>query len=72
MLHARMPPPLFILQALGKFSRLRHLDISYSVAPGTLADVAAVVGQLSQLQQLHLSGVGLKGRLTCELVDKSK
>jgi hypothetical protein len=60
------------LQALAKFSRLVHLDISYSTAPGSLADVAAVAGGLPQLQQLHLRGVGLKGSFGCELLQAGK
>lgn len=55
-------------KSLAKFTRLQHVDISYSVAPGSLADVANVIRGLSQLQQLHLRGIGLSGPLSCELV----
>ncbi|KAF6261650.1 hypothetical protein COO60DRAFT_743957 [Scenedesmus sp. NREL 46B-D3] len=59
-------------KALAQFSRLVHLDVSYSSAPGSLADVAAVVGSLPQLQQLHLRGVGLRGSFSCELLEAGK
>lgn len=59
-------------QVLGRFSRLQHLDMSYSVAKGSLADVAAVVAQLPELQQLHLRGVGLAGPFGCELLDAAR
>jgi hypothetical protein len=63
---------VFLAQALAKVSKLVHLDISYSSAPGSLADVASVVGRLPQLQQLHLRGVGLKGSFGCELLEAGK
>jgi hypothetical protein len=53
-------------------SKLVHLDISYSSAPGSLADVASVVARLPQLQQLHLRGVGLMGSFGCELLEAGK
>lgn len=59
-------------QALASFSRLRHLDMSYSVAPGHIADVADVVARLPELQQLHLRGIGLSGPLSCELVQAAR
>ncbi|WIA31462.1 hypothetical protein OEZ86_002357 [Tetradesmus obliquus] len=59
-------------KALAKFSKLSHLDISYSSTPGNLADVAAVVARLPQLQQLHLRGVGLAGAFSCELLQAGK
>eukprot|EP00878_Enallax_costatus_P014853 GHUV01015548.1.p1 GENE.GHUV01015548.1~~GHUV01015548.1.p1 ORF type:complete len:538 (+),score=123.34 GHUV01015548.1:51-1616(+) len=59
-------------RSLGRFRRLQQVDISYSTAPGTLADVAEVVGGLAQLEQLHLRGIGLKGPLSCEVVQQSR
>ncbi|KAF8065663.1 RCH2 [Scenedesmus sp. PABB004] len=55
-------------KALAQFTRLTHLDLSYSTTGGTLADVAAVVARMPALEQLHLRGVGLAGPLGCELV----
>lgn len=60
-----------LLQAVAKFSRLQHLEMSYSSTPGTIADVANITKQLPQLQQLHLRGVGLHGPFSCELVESS-
>lgn len=65
-------PSAAATQALAKFSKLRHLDISYSSAPGSIADVAAVVAQLPELEQLHARGIGLSGGFTCDLVAASK
>lgn len=59
-------------QVLSKFSRLRHLDMSYSVAPGSVSDVADVVRDLPELQQLHLRGLGLSGPLTCDLMEAAR
>lgn len=58
--------------SLGRFSRLQQVDISYSTAPGTLADVAEVVSGLGQLEQLHLRGIGLKGPLSCDVIQQSR
>eukprot|EP00775_Hariotina_reticulata_P007262 gene7262-7475_t len=58
-------------QAVAKFSRLQHLEMSYSTTPGTIADVANITKLLPQLQQLHLRGVGLQGPFSCELVESS-
>jgi hypothetical protein len=63
---------MFCLQALARFPKLRHLDMSYSVAPGSLSDVSAVVSHLSDLQQLHLRGLGLSGPFTCDLLNAAK
>jgi hypothetical protein len=60
------------LQVLSKFSRLRHIDMSYSVAPGSLSDVADVMGQLPELQQLHLRGLGLTGPFSCDLLNTTR
>lgn len=60
------------LQVLSKFSRLRHLDMSYSVAPGSLADVADVTAQLPELRQLHLRGLGLAGPFSCDLLNTAR
>jgi hypothetical protein len=60
------------LQVLSKFTRLRHIDMSYSVAPGSLADVADVMAQLPELQQLHLRGVGLTGPFDCDLINAAR
>lgn len=63
---------ILLLQALSKFTRLRHIDMSYSVVPGKISDVAAVVRRLPELQQLHLRGVGLSGEFSCSLLEATR
>lgn len=66
------PYTLKPVQVLSKFPKLRHLDISYSVAPGSLSDVAGVVADLPELQQLHLRGLGLSGPFSCDLLNTAR
>lgn len=46
--------------------------MSYSVAPGSVTDVADVVRDLPELQQLHLRGLGLSGPLSCDLMEAAR